>query len=128
MADVGWEDRVRARAYALWEREGQPEGGAERHWVQAEEELRTEEHGRAEAPAAEATRSAASTAGTETWTEQGEPTAEEEPRPEEGASADPSEPGAEGEGRNWWQKDATEHRSGYEQINQAPDNLESNEL
>ena len=32
------EDRVRARAYALWEREGQPEGGAERHWTQAEEE------------------------------------------------------------------------------------------
>jgi hypothetical protein len=46
------EDRVRARAYALWEREGQPEGGAERHWTQAEEE-RAEALGQGEAPATE---------------------------------------------------------------------------
>jgi hypothetical protein len=45
------EDRVRARAYALWEREGQPEGGAERHWAQAEEEERAEAKGQARAPA-----------------------------------------------------------------------------
>jgi hypothetical protein len=25
-------ERLRERAYAIWEREGQPEGGAERHW------------------------------------------------------------------------------------------------
>ena len=36
------EGRVRERAYAVWEREGRPEGGAERHWAQAEEELRAE--------------------------------------------------------------------------------------
>jgi hypothetical protein len=52
--------RVRERAHAIWEREGRPEGGAERHWAQAEEELR------AEAPDAGA--APASTAGTETWT------------------------------------------------------------
>jgi len=55
---------VRGWAYALWEREGRPEGGAERHWALAEEELRAEGHGPTDAPAA-------STAGTETWTGQG---------------------------------------------------------
>jgi hypothetical protein len=50
-----WEDKIRARAYAIWEREGKPEGGAERHWAQAQEELQAEEEqGQAEAPAAEA--------------------------------------------------------------------------
>jgi hypothetical protein len=29
--DAEWDDKVRARAYAIWEREGRPEGGAERH-------------------------------------------------------------------------------------------------
>ena len=52
--DTEWEDKVRARAYAVWEHEGQSEGGAERHWAQAEEELRAEGQGRAEAPGAEA--------------------------------------------------------------------------
>jgi hypothetical protein len=64
--NADWEDRVRARAHALWEREGCPEGGAERHWAQAEEELR------AEAPIVEAAGTAGdatSTAGTETWSE-----------------------------------------------------------
>jgi hypothetical protein len=51
--DTDWEDRVRARAYAIWEREGQLEGGAERHWTQAEEEERAEARGQGEAPAAE---------------------------------------------------------------------------
>ena len=44
--DMGWEDKVRERAYALWEEEGQPEGGAEWHWAKAEEELRAEERER----------------------------------------------------------------------------------
>ena len=70
-----WTERVRDRAYAIWEREGRPEGGAERHWAQAEEELRAEAGGRAdEAPIVEAVRTAgeaASTAGTETWTGRG---------------------------------------------------------
>ena len=51
---TAWEDKVRARAYAIWEPEGEPEGGAGRHWAQAEEELRAEGQGRAEAPGAEA--------------------------------------------------------------------------
>jgi hypothetical protein len=54
----GREDRVRERAYAIWEREGRPEGGAERHWSQAEQELRAEERGGTEAPAVEAARTA----------------------------------------------------------------------
>ena len=37
--DQDREGRVRARAYAIWEREGRPEGEAERHWTTAEEEL-----------------------------------------------------------------------------------------
>src|SRR3954452_357006 len=53
------EDEVRARAHALWEREGRPEGGAERHWAQAEAELRAEGDGRAGAPAVEAVRTPA---------------------------------------------------------------------
>ncbi|MBL3685257.1 DUF2934 domain-containing protein (plasmid) [Sinorhizobium meliloti] len=38
------EDRIRARAYEIWEREGRPDGGHERHWHQAQKEL--EEEGR----------------------------------------------------------------------------------
>src|SRR4051794_2979837 len=37
-----WKDRVRERAYALWEREGRPEGSAERHWIRTERQLRAE--------------------------------------------------------------------------------------
>ena len=51
--NVESEDRVRARAYALWEREGQPEGSAERHWTQAEKEERAEARGQGEASATE---------------------------------------------------------------------------
>jgi hypothetical protein len=64
--DEAWQRQLRERAYALWEREGRPEGGAARHWAKAEEELR------AEAAVVETTRTAgdaASTAGTETWSE-----------------------------------------------------------
>ena len=32
------EDRVRKRAYTLWEDEGRPEGGALHHWLAAEKE------------------------------------------------------------------------------------------
>lgn len=34
------DDRIRERAYSLWEAEGCPDGCAERHWQQAEDELR----------------------------------------------------------------------------------------
>jgi hypothetical protein len=50
--DDDWQQKVRERAYTIWEREGRPEGGAEQRWDQAEEELRAEGHDRAEAPAA----------------------------------------------------------------------------
>lgn len=32
-------DRIRERAYAIWQSEGCPEGCAEKHWSAAEEEL-----------------------------------------------------------------------------------------
>jgi hypothetical protein len=32
-------DRIRERAYAIWESEGRPEGCAERHWSAAEQEI-----------------------------------------------------------------------------------------
>ncbi|MBW9054989.1 DUF2934 domain-containing protein [Rhizobium mesosinicum] len=36
------ENRVRERAYAIWEKEGRPEGQDRRHWKEAEVELRGE--------------------------------------------------------------------------------------
>jgi hypothetical protein len=32
-------DRIRQRAYMLWEQEGRPEGSAEDHWFRAEAEV-----------------------------------------------------------------------------------------
>jgi hypothetical protein len=40
--DKAWQEKVRERAYALWEREGCPAGRAEQFWLTAEEELRAE--------------------------------------------------------------------------------------
>ena len=37
--DPAWEQKVRERAYALWEREGRPHGRAEEFWFTAEREL-----------------------------------------------------------------------------------------
>ncbi len=34
------EEQIAARARAIWEAEGQPDGKAEEHWRQAEEEVR----------------------------------------------------------------------------------------
>lgn len=39
----GKEERIRRRAYEIWEREGRPDGEHERHWQQAEKELEGEE-------------------------------------------------------------------------------------
>jgi hypothetical protein len=51
--DEAWQRRVRERAYALWEREGCPEGHAERHWFRTEAELlRAEEAHPSAGPAA----------------------------------------------------------------------------
>lgn len=43
-------DRIRERAYQLWEDEGRPEGRAEENWAQAEREIRP--HYRAAGPEA----------------------------------------------------------------------------
>ena len=39
------EDRIRQKAYALWEADGRPEGRHEDHWVQAREIVAQEEAG-----------------------------------------------------------------------------------
>ncbi|RVJ32203.1 DUF2934 domain-containing protein [Sinorhizobium medicae] len=39
------EDRIRERAYEIWEREGRKYGDHERHWEEAEKELRKKESG-----------------------------------------------------------------------------------
>lgn len=33
------EDEIRARAHAIWEAQGHPEGLADQHWAQAREEI-----------------------------------------------------------------------------------------
>jgi len=43
MSDI--EDRIRARAYAIWERDGRS-GNPEDHWVEAEREIRSQQDGR----------------------------------------------------------------------------------
>jgi hypothetical protein len=35
------EDEIRARAYALWEQAGRPEGDGAQFWMEAEKELKT---------------------------------------------------------------------------------------
>jgi hypothetical protein len=44
---TGWwhEQRIRDRAYEIWERAGRPEGKAVEHWQQAEAEIAAEEQG-----------------------------------------------------------------------------------
>jgi hypothetical protein len=44
---TGWwhEQRVRERAYEIWQRTGRPEGEAVKHWLQAEAETPAEETG-----------------------------------------------------------------------------------
>lgn len=37
------DERIRHRAYNLWEREGRPEGAPERHWAQANREIEVED-------------------------------------------------------------------------------------
>lgn len=39
------DERIRERAHAIWDREGKPEGAAERHWQQAESEIDKEDTG-----------------------------------------------------------------------------------
>lgn len=42
--DANRDDKIRARAYQLWEEEGRPEGRAEQHWFTASESLAVEEN------------------------------------------------------------------------------------
>ncbi|MGC4024015.1 MAG: DUF2934 domain-containing protein [Mesorhizobium sp.] len=37
------DERIRERAHAIWDREGKPEGAAQRHWQQAEGEIDKED-------------------------------------------------------------------------------------
>jgi hypothetical protein len=46
------EERVRERAYALWERDGKPDGRAHEYWEQARRELDVSDEPGAEPPAA----------------------------------------------------------------------------
>jgi hypothetical protein len=39
------EERIRERAYEIWERAGRPEGKTVEHWLQAEAEVAAEEQG-----------------------------------------------------------------------------------
>ena len=41
------EQRIREKAYEIWERQGRPEGGHEEHWHQAEREIAEEGRGAA---------------------------------------------------------------------------------
>jgi hypothetical protein len=45
MATWWHEQRVRERAYEIWERTGRPEGKADEQWLQAEAEIAAEEQG-----------------------------------------------------------------------------------
>ena len=38
-----WQERIRQRAQAIWEREGRPEGRHEDHWREAEKEIAAED-------------------------------------------------------------------------------------
>ncbi|MCO5066217.1 MAG: DUF2934 domain-containing protein [Rhizobiaceae bacterium] len=46
------DERIRQRAHAIWDREGRPEGAAQRHWQQAEQEIAQEDSAPAKKPAA----------------------------------------------------------------------------
>jgi hypothetical protein len=39
------EERIRARAYEIWQREGSPKGHENDHWLEAEQELDAENTG-----------------------------------------------------------------------------------
>ena len=45
---------IERRAYQIWEEEGRPDGRAEEHWRQAEEDLRERDADRQSGPDAEA--------------------------------------------------------------------------
>ncbi len=44
------EERIRARAQAIWESEGRPEGRADEHWTQAERDIASEDEAQGGVP------------------------------------------------------------------------------
>lgn len=57
------EQRIRDRAYQIWEQHGRPEGGHEQHWLQAEREIDQEGRGnRTSSTGGEAAETSAETA------------------------------------------------------------------
>ena len=51
MTDIS-EDDIRARAYALWEADGRPDGSHDAHWLEALRQLTEEAEAAAAAPVA----------------------------------------------------------------------------
>jgi hypothetical protein len=49
-------ERIKMRAYLIWEREGRPHDRAEQHWAQATHEIDNEEEAGADVPSAPAKR------------------------------------------------------------------------
>ena len=43
MDNVSREDKIRVRAYELWEKDGSPEGRADEYWEQARAQIEDEE-------------------------------------------------------------------------------------
>jgi hypothetical protein len=43
MDDVSREEKIRVRAYELWEKDGSPEGRADEYWEQARAQIDEEE-------------------------------------------------------------------------------------
>ncbi len=85
------DERIRERAYAIWEEEGRPEGNDFQHWLRAVEEIRAESR---ELPEADAGQTVA-----ETTPKQSQPAAPVVPdslhaAPMAGASAAPAAQGS----------------------------------
>ena len=59
-------DAISRRAYELWEKEGRPDGSDLRHWLQAEQELRTERSAATQPASSPATTETTRNTGTDT--------------------------------------------------------------
>lgn len=79
------EDRIRQRAFEIWEREGRPEGLQKQHWLQAEREIEQEQDS-----AVETGRTSSDNAGTTDQLPRWEGPPENRPRGYLPAEDDPS--------------------------------------
>jgi hypothetical protein len=59
------DERIKRRAYEIWEREGRPSGRDIEHWQQAEDEIVAEDEGDRAADEAQTTPSSVDTKGTQ---------------------------------------------------------------